>query len=74
MRFPAPFPSCGRKSPAREIEVGEREQCKHLRAVFGDAAIAHLAVTELAFQHAEHVLDFGADFAEVAVLLPVPAR
>jgi hypothetical protein len=45
------FPSGGHKSAAREIEIGEREEREHLRAVLGDAALADLAVAELAFQH-----------------------
>ena len=61
------FPSSGHKSTAGEIEIGEREECEHLRAVLGDAAIADLAVAELAFQHPEHVLDLGAHLAEAAV-------
>src|SRR6185295_10964423 len=65
--FLAPFPSCGRKSAAGEIQIGERQQRKHLRAIFGDAAIAHLAITELALHDTEHVLHFGAHFAEAAI-------
>ena len=38
--------SCGRKPPAGEIQIGERQQREHLCAVLGDAAIAHLAVAE----------------------------
>src|SRR5437660_6301263 len=60
-------PSCGRKSAAGEIQIGERQQRKHLRAIFGDAAIAHLAITELALHDTEHVLHFGAHFAEAAI-------
>ena len=61
------FPSSAHKSAAGEIEIGEREEREHLRAVLGDAAIADLAVAELAFQHPEHVLDLGAHLAEAAV-------
>jgi hypothetical protein len=35
-------PSCGRKAAAGEIQVREREEREHLRAVLGDAAIATL--------------------------------
>lgn len=45
------------QSAAGEIEIGEREEREHLRAVLGDAPIADLAVAELAFQHPEQVLD-----------------
>jgi hypothetical protein len=60
-------PSCGRKSAAGEVQIGERKQRKHLRAILGDAAIAHLAIAELALQDTEHVLRFGAHFAEAAI-------
>ena len=61
------FPSSGHKSTADEIEICEREEREYLRAVLGDAAIADLAVAELAFQHPEYVLDLGAHLAEAAV-------
>ena len=63
----AQCPSSGRKSAAGEIEVGECEEREHLRAVLGNAAIAHLAIAELAFEHAEDVLDLGAHLAEAAI-------
>src|SRR5262249_42257904 len=69
----APSASRGRKSPAGEIDIGEREQREHLCAVLGDAAIAHLAIAELAFDDAEDVLDLGADFAEPAIARPLPS-
>jgi len=55
--------SCGRKSAADEIEIGEREQREHLGAVLGDASIADLAIAELAFDEAELVLDLRANLA-----------
>ena len=48
------------KSAAGEIQIGERKQRKHLRAILGDAAIAHLGLVELATHDTEHVLHFGA--------------
>src|SRR3977135_2928197 len=60
-------PSCGRKSAAGEVQIGERKQREHLRAIFGDAAIAHLAIAELALHDTEHVLHFSAHFAEAAI-------
>src|SRR6185503_18741958 len=61
------FPSSGRKSAADEIEIGEREEREHLRAVLGDAAIAHLAISELALEHSEDVFDLGTHLAEAAI-------
>ena len=52
------FMSGGRNHPAGEIQVGERQQREHLRAILGEAAIAYLAIAELAFDDPEHVLDF----------------
>lgn len=54
-----------------EIEVGEGQQREYLRAVLGDAAIADFTITKLAFEHAEDILDLGADsaMAPVALLL-----
>ena len=66
-RFSRHSPSSGRKSAACEIEIGERKEREHLRAVLGDAAIADAAIAELAFDDAEHMLDFCAHFAEAAV-------
>ena len=40
--------SGGRKCPAGEIQVCERQQREHLGPVLGDAAIAHLSIAELA--------------------------
>ena len=40
----------GRKSAAGQIEIGQGEQREYLCAVFGNAAIAHFAIAELAFQ------------------------
>src|SRR5215207_4152953 len=66
-RFSRPSPSSGRKSAPDEIEIGQCEEREHLRAVLSDAAIADLAIAELAFEHAEDVLDFRAHLAEAAV-------
>ena len=52
------------KSAAGEVQIGERKQRKHLRAILGDAAIAHLGLVELATHDTEHVIHFGAHFAE----------
>ena len=73
-RFSPHFPSSGRKSAAREIEIGEREEREHLCTVFGDAAIADLAIAELAFDDAKHVFDLRAHFAEAAVASALPLR
>jgi hypothetical protein len=61
--WPAPA-SRGRKRPAGEVQVSERQQREHLRTVLDDAAIAHLAVAELAFHDA---LDFRAHLAEPVI-------
>lgn len=50
-----------------QVEVGKCEQRKYLRAVLGDAAVAHAAIAELAFHDAEYVLDLGADSAVALV-------
>ena len=57
----------GRECLAGKEKVGKRKQREDLSAVLGNAAIANLAIAELAFHHPEHVLDFGADFSEPAV-------
>ena len=46
---------------------GGHKSIEHLCTVLGDAAIADLAVAELAFQHPEHMRDLGAHLAEAAV-------
>src|SRR4029077_3920358 len=56
--------SGGRKGPAGEIQVCERQQREHLGSVLGDATIAHLAIAELALHDTKHVLDFRAHFAQ----------
>ena len=43
------------------IDVGHREQHEEMLFVFKQAAIAHLAIAELAFQNAERMLDRRAD-------------
>src|SRR3954464_2080510 len=59
--------SGGRKCPASEIQVCERQQREHLGPVLGDAAIAHLAVAELALHDTKHMLDFRAHLAEPVI-------
>ena len=59
--------SGGRKCPAGEVQVGERQQREHLRAILGEAAIAHLAIAELALHDTKHMLDFRAHLAEPAI-------
>lgn len=66
-RFRWHAPLSGRKSAADEVQICEREQREHLSAVLGNAAIAHLAIAELALENAEDVLDLRADLAEAAV-------
>ena len=61
------FVSGGRNHPAGEIQVGKRQQREHLRAILGEAAIAYLAIAELAFDDPEHVLDFRTHLAEPAI-------
>src|SRR5450631_1926167 len=73
-RFSPHFSSCGRKSAARKIEIGEREEHEYLRAVLGDAAIADAAIAELAFDDAEHVFNLRAYFAVAAVSSALPLR
>ena len=57
----------GRNHPAGEIQVGKRQQREQLRAILGEAAIAYLAIAELAFDDPEHVLDFRTHLAEPAI-------
>src|SRR6266516_4686979 len=59
--------SRARNRPAGEIQVGERQQREHLCGVLVEAAIAHLAVAELALHDTEHMLDLRADFPEAAI-------
>jgi hypothetical protein len=59
--------SLGRKCPAGEIQVCERQQREHLGPVLGDAAIAHLAIAELALQGTKHMLDICAHLAEPVI-------
>jgi hypothetical protein len=59
--------SRGRKCPASEVEIGERQQREHLRSVLCEAAITHLAEAKLAFQNTEHVFDLRAHLAEPAI-------
>src|SRR4051794_3492305 len=47
--------SGGRKCPAGEIQVCERQQREHLGSVLGDATIAHLAIAELALHDTKHM-------------------
>src|SRR5262245_64230488 len=59
--------SRARNRPAGEVQVGERQQREHLCGVLVEAAIAHLAVAELALHDTEHMLDLRADFPEAAI-------
>src|SRR5207247_4233459 len=59
--------SRARNRPAGEIQVGERQQREHLCGVLVEAAIAHLAVAELALHDTEHMFDLRADFPEAAI-------
>ena len=54
---------------SRQKQVGQSEKREDLRAVLFDAAIANLAIAELAFENAEHMLDLGADRAVPSVAL-----
>ena len=72
--FWPPPASRSRKCPAGQKQVGERKQREDLRAVLGDAAIADFAIAELAFDHAKHVLDLGANLAEPAVAAALRCR
>ena len=49
-------PSIHQRSP-RQVEVGQPDQREHLRGVLSDPLVAHLRVTELALDDAEHVFD-----------------
>ena len=46
--------------PAGQYQVGQSEQGKQLRGVFGQATITDLTMTEQAFDDMETVLDLGA--------------
>jgi hypothetical protein len=66
--------SGGSKCPAGEIQVGERQQREHLGPVLGDAAIAHLAIAELALNDTKHMLDFRAHLAEAMIASTLAGR
>src|SRR4051812_15264709 len=66
--------SGGRKCPAGEIQVCERQQREHLSPVLGDAAITHLAIAELAFNDAKHMLDSRAHLAEPVIAGTLASR
>ena len=57
--FWALFMSGGCNHSVGEIQVGKRRQREHLRAILGEAAIAYLAIAEMAFDDPEHVLILG---------------
>jgi hypothetical protein len=63
--------SGGRKCRAGEIQVCERQQREHLGPVLGDAAIAHLAIAELAALQAK---SDGPETIGPAFLYPAPER
>src|SRR3954469_15517176 len=69
-----PGSSGGRKCPAGEIQVCERQQREHLSPVLGDAAIAHLAIAELALNDAKHMLDSCAHLAEPVIAGTLASR
>src|SRR4029079_10300059 len=66
--------SGGHKCPAGEIQVCERQQREHLGPVLGDAAIAHLAIAELALNDTKHMLDFRAHLAEPVIAGTLASR
>src|SRR4051794_13121485 len=66
--------SGGRKCPAGEIQVCERQQREHLGPVLGDAAITHLAIAELALNDAKHMLDSRAHLAEPVIAGTLASR
>src|SRR5436190_1033747 len=68
------FSSRERKSAANEEDVGERKEGEQLRTVLLDAAVAHLAIAELAFDDAEDVLDLGAHLADTAIASTLTLR
>ena len=49
-------PSTHQGSP-RQIKIGQADQREHLRGVLRDPLVAHLRVSEMALDDAEHVLD-----------------
>ena len=56
------FGILGRHLPersSREVQVGQGHQAEHLRCIFEQPTIPHLAIAELAFNNSEHVLDLG---------------
>src|SRR5262249_15381204 len=59
--------SRARNRPAGEVQVGERQQREHLCGVLVEAAIAHLAVAELALHATEHMPDLREAFPEAAI-------
>src|SRR5262245_21680275 len=67
-----PPASCGRKPMAGEVQIGERQGRERLCGILGNAAIAHLAIAELAFHDAEDVLDLRAHAAEAAIAGTLP--
>ena len=66
--------SGGRKCPAGEIQVCERQQREHLGSVLGDATIAHLPVAELALHDTKHMLDFRAHLADPMIARTLAGR
>lgn len=58
--------SCHQPS-AHQEEVAEREQGEELGTVLGEAAVAGLHTTELAFDDAEGMLDPGPDHGDDAI-------
>src|SRR3954468_545324 len=56
--------SGGRKCPAGEIQVCERQQREHLGSVLGDPRMAHLSMPDLPPHDTKHMLDLRAHLAE----------
>lgn len=62
MRRPTHFradSSSGYQLSSHQKQIAEREQCKELHTVFGEAAVAGLHLAKLAFDDAERMLDLS---------------
>ena len=47
--------------PSREVQFGQGHQAEHLRRIFEQPMITHLAIAELAFDNPEDLLDLGSN-------------
>lgn len=54
---------------ARHPQIRQREQCHQLRGVLRQTSEARLHITELALDHPERVLNFGATCASAFSIL-----